>query len=88
MPNSNRFRGGGGGKQLGACALAGGVLAIHDASHGDLFDSQKEYDILAAMVRQGNLIDGRTLESTTTVDGLPWDIHASVLDKMGAVLAQ
>ncbi len=72
----------------GACALAGGVLAIHDAGHGDLFDSQKEHDILAAMVHQGNLIDGRTLESTTTVDGLPWDIHASVLDKMGAVLAQ
>ena len=70
----------------GAYALAGGVLAIHEATHLELFDPQKEHDILAAMVTQGNLVDGRTLESDTTVDGLGWDIHAQVLDRMAKAL--
>ncbi len=70
----------------GAYALAGGVLALHEASHRELFDPQKEHDILASMVTQGNLIDGRTLETAATVDGLSWDIHAEVLGKMSQAL--
>ncbi len=64
----------------GAYALAAGVLALHGVRPpDDLFDPDREREILDVMVREGPLVDGVTGKQTATVDGLTWDEYARPL---------
>ena len=58
----------------GAYALAAGVYVLRGVKPpADLFDPDREREILEVMVREGPLVDGVTGKQTATVDGLTWD---------------
>ena len=55
----------------GAYALAAGVYVLRGVKPpADLFDPDREREILEVMVREGPLVDGVTGKQTATVDGL------------------
>ncbi|MDB5308061.1 MAG: hypothetical protein JWO38_2263 [Gemmataceae bacterium] len=58
----------------GAYALAAGVYVLRGVTPPpELFDADREREILEVMVREGPLVDGVTGKQTATVDGLSWD---------------
>src|SRR5262249_3521248 len=64
----------------GAYALAAGVYVLRGVKPpADLFDPDREREILEVMVREGPLVDGVTGQQTATVDGLSWDEYAKPL---------
>ena len=64
----------------GAYALAAGVYVLRGVKPPtDLFDPDREREILEVMVREGPLVDGVTGQQTATVDGLSWDEYAKPL---------
>jgi hypothetical protein len=64
----------------GAYALAAGVYVLRNVKPPpDLFDPDREREILEVMVREGPLVDGVTGKQTATVDGLTWDEYAKPL---------
>ncbi len=64
----------------GAYALAAGVFALRGIKPpSNLFDPDREREILEVMVREGPLVDGVTGKQTATVDGLTWDEYARPL---------
>jgi len=71
----------------GAYALAAGVYALRGAKPpADLFDPDREREILEVMVREGPLVDGVTGKQTATVDGLPWDEYVKPLIRIREIL--
>jgi hypothetical protein len=71
----------------GAYALAAGVYALRGiAPSRDLFDPDREREILETMVRAGPLVDGVTGEQTATVDGLTWDEYVKPLVRIREIL--
>jgi hypothetical protein len=71
----------------GACALAAGVLLLRgEQGDEDLFDPERERELLRIMVEQGPLVDGVTGRRTATVDGLTWEAYAEPLVMMGRLL--
>jgi hypothetical protein len=71
----------------GAYALAAGVYVLRGVKPPpDLFDPDRERDILEVMVREGPLVDGVTGQQTATVDGLSWDEYAKPLDRIREIL--
>ena len=48
----------------------------------DLFNPDRERDLLALMVERGPLVDGRSGKPEVTVDGLPWEKYAAVFKKL------
>lgn len=71
----------------GAYALAAGVYVLRGVKPpADLFDSDREREILEVMVREGPLVDGVTGKQTTTVDGLSWDEYAKPLVQIREIL--
>lgn len=71
----------------GAYALAAGVYVLRGVRPpADLFDPDREREILDVMVRKGPLVDGVTGKQTATVDGLPWDVYSAPLVRIRDVL--
>ena len=71
----------------GAYALAAGVYVLRGVKPpGDLFDPDREREILEVMVREGPLVDGVTGQQTATVDGLSWDEYAAPLLRIREIL--
>ena len=71
----------------GAYALAAGVYVLRGKTPPpDLFDPDREREILEVMVREGPLVDGVTGKPTATVDGLTWDEYASPLKRIRTIL--
>ncbi len=72
----------------GAYALAAGVYVLRGKTPPpDLFDPDREREILEVMVREGPLVDGVTGKPTATVDGLSWDEYAMPLRRIRRILA-
>jgi hypothetical protein len=71
----------------GAYALAAGVYVLRGAKPpADLFDPDREREILEVMVREGPLVDGVTGKQTATVDGLTWDEYVKPLVRIREIL--
>ncbi len=71
----------------GAYALAAGVYVLRGVRPpADLFDPDREREILEVMVREGPLVDGVTGQQTATVDGLTWDEYAKPLVRIREIL--
>jgi hypothetical protein len=71
----------------GAYALAAGVYVLRGVKPPpDLFDPDRERQILEVMVRDGPLVDGVTGRQTATVDGLTWDEYAAPLVRIRQIL--
>jgi hypothetical protein len=71
----------------GAYALAAGVYVLRGATPpADLFDPDREREILEVMVREGPLVDGVTGKQTATVDGLSWEEYAKPLVRIREIL--
>jgi hypothetical protein len=71
----------------GAYALAAGVYVLRGVKPpADLFDPDRERDILEVMVREGPLVDGVTGRQTATVDGLSWERYAKPLIRIREIL--
>jgi D-glutamate cyclase len=70
----------------GAYGLAAGVRLLRGAAPGDLFDPQRERELLALMVERGPLVDGVTGRQSVSVDGLPFDRYAEPLRQMARLI--
>jgi hypothetical protein len=71
----------------GAYALAAGIYVIRGIKPlSDLFDPDRECEILEVMVREGPLVDGVTGKQTATVDGLSWDEYVKPLIRIRKIL--
>jgi hypothetical protein len=66
----------------GAYGLAAGVRLLRGKSEKELFDSEKEREILERMVDNGPLVDGVTSQPTATVDGIAFDRYAEPLRQL------
>jgi len=71
----------------GAYALAAGVYVLRGVKPpANLFDPDREREILEVMVREGPLVDGVTGKQTATVDGLTWDEYVKPLIRIREIL--
>lgn len=71
----------------GAYALAAGVYVLRRVKpSADLFDPDREREILEVMVREGPLVDGVTGQQTATVDGLTWEEYVKPLVRIREIL--
>jgi hypothetical protein len=71
----------------GAYALAAGVYVLRGVKPpADLFDPDREREILEVMVREGPLVDGVTGKQTATVDGLTWEEYVKPLIRIREIL--
>jgi hypothetical protein len=71
----------------GAYALAAGLFVLKGVTPPpDLFDPDREREILEVMVKAGPLVDGVTGEQTATVDGLTWDEYVKPLIRIRDIL--
>jgi len=71
----------------GAYGLATGVRLLRNAPHvPDLYDVERDRQLLQVMIDFGPLVDGVTGTRTATVDGLPFERYGEVLKKMGTLL--
>lgn len=72
----------------GAYALAAGIAIVRGVElPRELFDIEQERAILQVMVEQGPLVDGVTGQPTVTVDGLPFEVYAEPLRRIGEIVA-
>jgi hypothetical protein len=70
----------------GAYGLAAGVRWLRGAkSDTDLFDLERERQLLRIMVEKGPLVDGVSGQPAVTVDGLSFDRYAEPLRRLGAI---
>lgn len=73
----------------GAYALAAGIFVLRGVTPpADLFDPDREREILEVMVREGPLVDGVTGKQTATVDGLTWEEYAKPLIRIREILSE
>lgn len=71
----------------GAYALAAGVALLRGVElPAELFDPDREREILQVMVDAGPLVDGLTGKQTATVDGLSWDVYIRPLVEIGKIV--
>ena len=71
----------------GAYALAAGIYVLRGIQPPpDLFDPDREREILEVMVKEGPLVDGVTGKQTATVDGLSWEEYAKPLIRLREIL--
>jgi len=71
----------------GAYALAAGIYVLRGVKPpADLFDPDREREILEVMVREGPLVDGKTGRQEATVDGLTWDEYVKPLIQIRQIL--
>jgi hypothetical protein len=72
----------------GAYGLAAGVSALRgDKLPAELFDVERERELLGIMVERGPLVDGVTGQATVSVDGLPFERYAAPLRRIGELLS-
>ncbi|MBX7102815.1 MAG: DUF4392 domain-containing protein [Gemmataceae bacterium] len=72
----------------GGWALAAGVHLLRGTQPGPaLFDADEEKRLLEVMIAAGPLVDGVTLESAATVDGLPFHDYVAILKQIEAIVA-
>ena len=72
----------------GAYALAAGIFVLKGITPPpDLFDPDREREILEVMVREGPLVDGVTGRQEATVDGLSWEEYSRPLIAIREILA-
>ena len=72
----------------GAYALAAGLYLLRAAMpRENLFNPDREREILEVMVREGPLVDGVTGQQTATVDGLAWDEYVKPLVRIREILS-
>jgi hypothetical protein len=70
----------------GAYGLAAGVRLLRgQPPQRDLFDPERERELLRLMVEHGPLVDGVTGQPTLSVDGLPFDRYAEPLRQMAEI---
>ena len=68
----------------GAYGLAAGIRLLRGTPPApDLFDPERERDLLRVMVERGPLVDGTSGQPTITVDGLSFERYIEPLIKMG-----
>jgi hypothetical protein len=68
----------------GAYGLAAGVRCLRGtAGESDLFDVEREREILTAMVERGPLVDGVSGQPTVSVDGQSFDKYVEALREIG-----
>jgi D-glutamate cyclase len=71
----------------GAYALAAGIFVLKGITPPpDLFDPDREREILKVMVREGPLVDGVTGKQEATVDGLSWEEYSRPLVEIARIL--
>lgn len=71
----------------GAYALAAGVALLRGVElPAELFDPDREREILQVMVDAGPLVDGVTGKQEATVDGLSWDDYIKPLVEIGKIV--
>jgi hypothetical protein len=71
----------------GAYALAAGVLRLRGVRPGpDLFNAERQREILRVMVERGPLVDGVTGKPTVTVDGLSFERYIEPLNRLAALV--
>ncbi len=71
----------------GAYALAAGIFVLKGITPPpDLFDPDREREILEVMVREGPLVDGVTGKQEATVDGLSWEEYCRPLIQIRKIL--
>ncbi len=71
----------------GAYALAAGVALLRgEGLPGELFDVERERELLRVMVEAGPLVDGVTGKLSVSVDGLDFDRYAEPLRRIPHVL--
>lgn len=72
----------------GAYALAAGLFVLRGVTPPeDLFNTDRERDILEVMVQTGPLVDGVISTATVSVDGLPWEDYTRPLARLQEILA-
>jgi D-glutamate cyclase len=70
----------------GAYGLAAGIRRLRDApADRELFNPDKEFDILEAMIDAGPLVDGVSGSPTASVDGVEFDRYAEVLKELSTL---
>jgi hypothetical protein len=70
----------------GAYGLAAGVRQLRDAKPDtELFDPERERQLLRIMVENGPLVDGVSGQPSVTVDGLSFERYAEPLRQLGAI---
>jgi hypothetical protein len=68
----------------GAYGLALGVRLLRGGwAEPELFDTERERELLRVMVERGPLVDGVTGQPTVTVDGLPFERYVEPLRRLG-----
>jgi hypothetical protein len=73
----------------GAYGLAAGVSVLRGAKlPHELFDAERERELLRIMVEQGPLVDGVSAKPRVSVDGLPFERYAEQLWRIGELLVQ
>ncbi|HLW65163.1 MAG TPA: DUF4392 domain-containing protein [Gemmataceae bacterium] len=71
----------------GAYGLAAGVALLRGHQlPAELFDPDREREILQVMVGRGPLVDGVTGQQTATVDGLTWEQYIQPLVEIGKIV--
>ena len=71
----------------GAYALAAGVALLRGVQlPNELFDPDRERELLQVIVDAGPLVDGVTGKQTATVDGLTWDDYVRPLIEIGKIV--
>jgi uncharacterized protein YcsI (UPF0317 family) len=71
----------------GAYALAAGILHLRGRPPGDLFDPERERELLQLMVEKGPLVDGVKEEPAVSVDGIEFDAYIEKLTQLDRVCA-
>jgi hypothetical protein len=72
----------------GAYGLATGVRLLRAEPHdADLYDLERERELLRIMVEGGPLVDGVSGKPSVTVDGLSFDSYAAPLRRIGELAA-
>lgn len=72
----------------GAYGLAAGVRLLRGQTDPELFDPEREREILEGMVQRGPLVDGVTGEQAATVDSLSFEQYSEPLRKIASLTVE
>lgn len=72
----------------GGYALAAGVMLLRGRVDLQLFDTDRERELLQVLVERGPLVDGVAGRPSATVDGLAFDEYARPIRAIGTIIAR